>query len=67
MFENRKILHASEMNDQIYKKKFNKRCIILGNWNNVNKGKLVVDDVSFGFCEELSAYYNNGLEEALDL
>ena len=38
--------------------------VLLGH---VTKGKLVVDDVPFGFCEELSAYYNNGLEEALDL
>jgi phosphoribosylformylglycinamidine synthase II len=38
--------------------------VLLGH---VTKGKLVVDDVSFGFCEELTAYYDNGLEEALDL
>ena len=38
--------------------------VLLGH---VTKGKLVVDDVSFGFCEQLSAYYDNGLEEALDL
>ena len=38
--------------------------VLLGH---VTKGKLVVDDVPFGFCEELTAYYNNGLEEALDL
>jgi phosphoribosylformylglycinamidine synthase len=38
--------------------------VLLGH---VTKGKLVVDDKSFGFCEELTAYYDNGLEEALDL
>tara|TARA_Y100000589_G_scaffold332307_1_gene391567 strand:+ start:4146 stop:6389 length:2244 start_codon:yes stop_codon:yes gene_type:complete len=38
--------------------------VLLGH---VTKGKLVVDDVPFGFCEQLSAYYDNGLEEALDL
>ena len=38
--------------------------VLLGH---VTKGKLVVDDVPFGFCEQLTAYYDNGLEEALDL
>lgn len=38
--------------------------VLLGH---VTKGKLVVDDVPFGFSEQLSAYYDNGLEEALDL
>ena len=31
----------------------------------VTKGKLVVDDKHFGFCEELRAYYDNALEEAM--
>ncbi len=31
----------------------------------VTKGKLVVDDTSFGFCEELRAYFDNALEEML--
>ena len=31
----------------------------------VTKGKLVVDDKHFGFCEELRAYYDNALEEIL--
>jgi phosphoribosylformylglycinamidine synthase len=38
--------------------------VLLGH---VTKGKLVVDDQSFGFCDELTSYYDNGLEEALDL
>ena len=31
----------------------------------VTKGKVVVDDKHFGFCEELRAYYDNALEEVL--
>ena len=31
----------------------------------VTKGKLVVDDKHFGFCEELRAYFDNALEEIL--
>jgi phosphoribosylformylglycinamidine synthase len=31
----------------------------------VTKGKLVVDDKHFGFCEELRAYFDNALEETL--
>ena len=31
----------------------------------VTKGKVVVDDKHFGFCEELRAYYDNALEEIL--
>ena len=31
----------------------------------VTKGKVVVDDKRFGFCEELRAYYDNALEEIL--
>jgi len=38
--------------------------VLLGH---VTKGKLVVDEQSFGFCDELTSYYDNGLEEALDL
>ena len=38
--------------------------VLLGH---VTKGKLVVDDIPFGFSDQLSAYYDNGLEEALDL
>ena len=31
----------------------------------VTKGKIVVDDKHFGFCDELRAYYDNALEELL--
>jgi phosphoribosylformylglycinamidine synthase len=31
----------------------------------VTKGKVVVDDKHFGFCEELRAYFDNALEEML--
>jgi len=31
----------------------------------VTKGKVVVDDKHFGFCEELRAYFDNALEEIL--
>ena len=31
----------------------------------VTKGKVVIDDKHFGFCEELRAYYDNALEEIL--
>jgi len=32
----------------------------------VTKGKVVVDDLHFGFCDELRAYYDNALEEILE-
>jgi len=41
-FLNKKILHCSELNEEIYKKEFNKKPIILGNWQNVNKGKHLI-------------------------
>ena len=41
-FENRKILHSSELNEEKYKIEFNKKPIILGNWQNVNKGKHLI-------------------------
>lgn len=41
-FLNKKILHCSELNEETYKKEFNNKPIILGNWQNVNKGKNVI-------------------------
>lgn len=41
-FINKKILHCSELNEEKYKKEFNKKPIILGNWQNVNKGKHLI-------------------------
>lgn len=32
------LLHPSEMNEDIYKKKFNNKPVILGNWNHIKKG-----------------------------
>jgi glycosyltransferase involved in cell wall biosynthesis len=42
-FKKEVILLTSEMNEDKYKMKFNDKPIILGNWPNVNKGKIVVD------------------------
>ena len=33
------ILHTSELKENNFKKSFNKRPIILGNWNHIKKGK----------------------------
>ena len=41
-FEIKKILHGSELDEKKYKKNWNKRGIILGNWANANKGKEIV-------------------------
>ena len=41
-FNRIKILHTSELNENIYKKKFNEKPIILGNWNHVKKGKNIL-------------------------
>ncbi len=41
-----KILHTSELEEGKVKTKWNNKPIILGNWQGVNKGKLVVDSLS---------------------
>ena len=41
-FNRIKILHTSELNENIYKKNFNKKPVILGNWSHVKKGKNVL-------------------------
>ena len=38
-FKRYDILHPSELNEKIFKKKFNKVPIILGNWGHIKKGK----------------------------
>lgn len=41
-FERTKILHTSELNERYFKKKWNDKPIVLGNWKDVNKGKNVI-------------------------
>ena len=41
-----KILHTSELDETKYKTSWNKTPVILGNWQCINKGKLVVDSLS---------------------
>jgi glycosyltransferase involved in cell wall biosynthesis len=45
-FKNTLILHSSDLDDTSYKNIFNVIPIILGNWNNNNKGKNIVDSIS---------------------
>ena len=42
-FLNVKILHTSELNEKRYKRTYNKKPIVLGNWQCFNKGKNTVD------------------------
>ena len=42
-FENTKILHTSELNENRYKTVWNNKPVILGNWMDVNKGSKIVD------------------------
>lgn len=41
-----KILHTSELDEGKHKTKWNNKPVILGNWQGVNKGKLVVESLS---------------------
>jgi hypothetical protein len=45
-FPRAKILHSSELDDSKYKKEWNKKPVILGNWQGVNKGRDVVAQLS---------------------
>ena len=45
-FPRTKILHTSELDEGKHKTSWNKTPVILGNWQGVNKGKLVVDSLS---------------------
>ena len=36
------LIHPSELNEKIYKKSFNKKPIILGNWNHIKKGEHLI-------------------------
>lgn len=42
-FENTKILHTSELDENLYKTTWNNKPVILGNWTDVNKGSKIVD------------------------
>lgn len=42
-FKNIKLLHSSEMDDNIFKTKFNTKPVVLGNWKSVNKGSNIVN------------------------
>ena len=44
-FEIKKIFHGSELNENIYKKNWNKKGVILGNWANENKGEKVIEKI----------------------
>ena len=44
-FEIKKIFHGSELNENMYKKNWNKKGIVLGNWANENKGKKVIEKI----------------------
>ena len=42
-FENMKILHTSELDENRYKNTWNNNPVILGNWSDINKGSKIVD------------------------
>ena len=42
-FKNELILHASELNESVYKNEFNEKPVILGNWQNRNKGRHLIN------------------------
>ena len=44
-FKIKKIFHGSELNENMYKKKWNKKGIVLGNWANENKGEKVIEKI----------------------
>jgi len=46
LFKNIKILHSTELNEDMYKKRFNNKPIILGNWPCINKGKKSISILS---------------------
>jgi hypothetical protein len=42
-FENKKILHSSELDENLYKKHWNQLPVVLGNWSTENKGSKVIE------------------------
>lgn len=64
LFNNYKILHSSELDENIYKKTFNKIPVILGNWGQINKGKNIVsklaNTIRFIKFQQLNVRINNG-------
>lgn len=44
-FKRYDILHPSELNEKMYKKRFNKSPIILGNWGHIKKGKKEIPEL----------------------
>ena len=44
-FKNTKLLHATEFDETRYKTSWNKKPIILGNWKDVNKGSLIIQQI----------------------
>jgi len=62
-FERIDLLHSSEMDHNIYKKVWNEKPIVLGNWSTENKGKILVSKIAnmqtdFQF-QNLSVYPEN--------
>lgn len=57
-----KILHTSELNESIYKTKFNIKPIVLGNWSGFLKGKPVIEQLkkhkSIYTFKQLNIHYN---------
>ena len=45
-FENILLLHSSELNESLYKKTWNKKPVILGNWSTENKGMKIVQQLN---------------------
>ena len=64
IFNNYKILHSSELDENIYKKKFNKIPVILGNWGQINKGRNIVsklaNTIKFIKFQQLNIRINKG-------
>jgi len=44
-FKNTKLLHTTEFDETRYKTSWNKKPIILGNWKDVNKGSLIIQQL----------------------
>ena len=64
LFKNIKILHSTELDENLYKKKFNKNPVILGNWSCINKGKKSISIIDNKLknmrFKQLNVRINNG-------
>lgn len=61
-FNIQKILHTSELDESLFKKNFNNKACILGNWKGVNKGEIIVNKLK-KICK---AYNFNKLRVHID-